>query len=342
MASLICRNGLYYANYYKSGKVVRKSLRTRDRDEALEKLAGLEERLQAEALNPAKKDPSPAAFWKEYLPYCEASKRQNSVDMEVYTWRQFLKLFNPPTLGAVTRGDVERVKVKLRREGKKPKTVNNFLVLCRAWYNYATKLGLYTGDNPFAGVAHLEVPKPKPLACSAKERDKIMAAAKAHSRDMYLFCALGFYAGFRKTEILQARWSWFDFDGRVIDMPSDASWQPKNGRYRQIPLPDVLSAILGQFRRPGDADSYVVAPEIEQENGRYRFDPRIDFAAVVATAKVKTKITPHVMRHTYATLLLKAGVSTAKVSQWLGHSSIQITVDTYGHLCGWDEDINKL
>ena len=44
-----------------------------------------------------------------------------------------------------------------------------------------------------------------------------------------------------------------------------------------------------------------------------------------------TRIRYHDMRHTYATNLLKAGENITDVSGLLGHSSIQITVDTYGH-----------
>ena len=40
---------------------------------------------------------------------------------------------------------------------------------------------------------------------------------------------------------------------------------------------------------------------------------------------------PHDLRHTYATILLVAGVSPAYVQKQLGHSSISMTVDIYGH-----------
>ena len=40
---------------------------------------------------------------------------------------------------------------------------------------------------------------------------------------------------------------------------------------------------------------------------------------------------PHDLRHTYATILLMAGVSPAYVQKQLGHSSISMTVDIYGH-----------
>jgi integrase len=40
---------------------------------------------------------------------------------------------------------------------------------------------------------------------------------------------------------------------------------------------------------------------------------------------------PHTLRHTYASLLLAQGVSTVYVKEQLGHYSIQVTVDLYGH-----------
>jgi integrase len=44
------------------------------------------------------------------------------------------------------------------------------------------------------------------------------------------------------------------------------------------------------------------------------------------------RFTPHVLRHTYASRLIAANVPLAYISRQLGHSSIRVTVDTYGHL----------
>ena len=41
---------------------------------------------------------------------------------------------------------------------------------------------------------------------------------------------------------------------------------------------------------------------------------------------------PHVLRHTFASLLLAQGESLAYVKDQLGHASIRLTVDLYGHL----------
>ena len=44
------------------------------------------------------------------------------------------------------------------------------------------------------------------------------------------------------------------------------------------------------------------------------------------------KIHPHILRHTYASLLIQAGESLAYIRDQLGHHSIKVTVDIYGHL----------
>ena len=56
-----------------------------------------------------------------------------------------------------------------------------------------------------------------------------------------------------------------------------------------------------------------------------------DFAKVVKTAEIPP-IRFHDLRHSHASLMLKAGVSPKAISEMLGHASISITMDVYAHL----------
>ena len=56
-----------------------------------------------------------------------------------------------------------------------------------------------------------------------------------------------------------------------------------------------------------------------------------DFLPCVAFAGLR-RITFHALRHSYASHLMQAGASLIYVKEQMGHSSIQVTVDTYGHL----------
>jgi site-specific recombinase XerD len=40
----------------------------------------------------------------------------------------------------------------------------------------------------------------------------------------------------------------------------------------------------------------------------------------------------HVLRHTYASLLLRSGVDVVRLSKWLGHKHVSITLRTYAHM----------
>ena len=51
-------------------------------------------------------------------------------------------------------------------------------------------------------------------------------------------------------------------------------------------------------------------------------------------------VTPHIMRHTFASLLASAGVSIFKIAQWLG-DDVRVTQKHYAKLLPKDEDIEK-
>jgi integrase len=51
-----------------------------------------------------------------------------------------------------------------------------------------------------------------------------------------------------------------------------------------------------------------------------------------------TRLTPHDCRHSYASLMIAAGVNAKSLSTYMGHSSIQITYDRYGHLMPGNEE----
>lgn len=55
--------------------------------------------------------------------------------------------------------------------------------------------------------------------------------------------------------------------------------------------------------------------------------------------KINIKVNPHLLRHTHATELIRAGWDMSYVQKRLGHTDIQTTINTYVHLT--DEDLEK-
>ena len=70
----------------------------------------------------------------------------------------------------------------------------------------------------------------------------------------------------------------------------------------------------------------------------YRYQFLSAFNTVAEAAGVEW-VTPHILRHTFASQLAIKGVSIFKISKWLGHSDVKTTM-IYAHLADYDEEVN--
>ncbi len=63
-----------------------------------------------------------------------------------------------------------------------------------------------------------------------------------------------------------------------------------------------------------------------------------DFERAAAKAGLPPEFIPHTLRHCYASTALASGIPITEVSRWLGHKSIEVTHQIYGHLVptSWD------
>jgi len=93
------------------------------------------------------------------------------------------------------------------------------------------------------------------------------------------------------------------------------------------------------YRRPS---GFVLKPRLAYgPEKRYRWEFSKVFAVLLAEAKVPAWVTPHVLRHTFASLAAQAGISLYKIGTWMGHSSTEVT-EIYAHLAAYDPDINRI
>jgi integrase len=162
--------------------------------------------------------------------------------------------------------------------------------------------------------------------------------------------------GMRRGEVLGLRWRDTDLDaGRVAirqtlaavrDVDGDCGrhllvfGEPKTAKGRRtVPLPPQTIAVLRAHRRAQAADRLAAGPDyrdqdlvfaepdgspIHPDKFRKRFEIRIARSGL-------PRIRFHDLRHTYATLALRAGVHPKVVAEVLGHANISITLDTYSH-----------
>lgn len=200
------------------------------------------------------------------------------------------------------------------------------------WSWIATKHHLPV--NPLRLKMQRLAKSPRRDFCTREERDLLIA--NTPNDELKLILLLGFHAGLRKMEIVEARPQWFDIGAGLIHVGKTETFTPKDSDDRTIPMSAVLKAFLMQYSLPGP---FAIAPAVKHGKSEYRYDFRRPFNEYVASRGVAC--TAHTMRRTFASLLVSSGVSIYKISKWLG-DEVATVEKAYAHLIAGDADIDKL
>ncbi len=158
-----------------------------------------------------------------------------------------------------------------------------------------------------------------------------------------MLCAVR--TGLRLGEILGLQWGDLDFHVKFIDVRRQFTKGrldlTKSGKIRRVDLSDQLCEAFRQAREIRETELAIEGREFDPEepifrNGAgHRLDPSRVSKTILRRCLLLAdlrQIRFHDLRHTFASLLLANGESLVYVKDQLGHHSIQITVDTYGHL----------
>jgi integrase len=164
-----------------------------------------------------------------------------------------------------------------------------------------------------------------------------------------LYC--GFHAGMRKLEIIEARPHWFDLKAGAVTIQATETFQTKDKDHRTVPLTSGFKAFIVKYGLPSP---FMLMPHVPKGLYKYRYDFRKPFEEYIksyaAGKRRGTKelapvqdlswLTPHVMRHTFASLHAAAGTSIYKIALWLG-DGVEVVQRHYAKLSPSDADINK-
>jgi integrase len=158
------------------------------------------------------------------------------------------------------------------------------------------------------------------------------------------------YYGFRRSEILGLRWSSIDFEENVIDvnhtaikMDSGTVYCDKcknESSFRKLPLSNDVKKYLQTLRRKQKEDRMLYGGEYKENDYVCKWQDGTPFSPDYVSHRFKDILTKydmpnirfHDLRHSSASNLLKMGFSLKEIQEWLGHSTITITADTYAHL----------
>jgi integrase/recombinase XerD len=247
------------------------------------------------------------------------------------------------------------VEATLRRS-----TVNRKLSALASFYEFHQRHGVALGDlltrwQPSGGrsgshkpfLAHLgsrderrrtvslKADRRIPRALPDAEVDTLLAACDL-DRDRLLLTLLR-QAGLRVGEALGLRHEDLDARRGEVSVVSRVNANEARAKSwgRQVPIPTRVIRVYSDYLHEeyGALDSdYVFVNLSGDHQGRPMDYPAVDRLVRRLRARTSIRFTPHELRHSYATDLLRRGVPVEVVQKLMGHASITTTADTYSHL----------
>ncbi len=219
-----------------------------------------------------------------------------------------------------------------------PASIYGRWVTLRGLLGYAARRGLIPA-NPGDLLEKREKPKPGEAVVRCLSKDEIarlMAAAPAYHADAI---AIGLFLGLRIGEVLGLKWQDIDIAGGQVHVRYQVTPPGKRERLKSDAgrRDVVLMASLGKrlaARRlaspRGADDDLVIGTRLGTTVGHRNLQSRgIDKAAEDAGL---ADVTFHVLRHTFASILIDQGRDITYVAEQLGHSDPSFTLRRYGHL----------
>ena len=161
----------------------------------------------------------------------------------------------------------------------------------------------------------------KRFLTAKEERDMLKTFRELGFEESYWRCAFMIYTGARDGEVRNLQWT--DIDGRKVTLDG------KTG-HRTLVMPERAMEAIRWSREQGNLRPFPISYE--------QFKSEWDTVAERLGLSEDRTWVPYVMRHTCASRLVQRGVDLRRVKDWMGHSTIHMTMN-YAHLAPRDLDV---
>lgn len=286
-----------------------------------------------------------AEIWREN--YIKPLRRASTYER----YGNILTRYVNPAIGSMPVDEIRRKHIrdlllKVHRAGGSRSTIAIIRDVISGVMGYAVEDEIIDA-NPVTGILkRLKLERDKSLQViplSHEQVDLFLTTCRKVDPDYYVFFLMAFRTGMRLGELLALKWACIDWNEKNILVEKSyrrgVEAGTKTDKNRLVDMSDQLILELKKLyaarKREGLAAGAggPVVDIIFHRDGKHmeqNFIRRV-FKRILKKAGMReTKL--HITRHTFASLLLTSGVSPVYVKEQLGHSSIDITVDIYGHL----------
>ena len=273
-------------------------------------------------LNPnrARKSPTFRQFAADYLDWARTNKKPTTVLRNQMAIHALLPVLGAKKLNGITAWAIEQFKKARREAGTQPGTINTDLATLKAMFRKAREWGKMTA-TPEAGVKKLPSPEPRTRFLSEEEEALLLSACQPALRRIV---QAGILSGLRRIELVNLRPEDVDLERKTLRVDPAFS---KSGKGRTLPLGPRLQAVL-KTALSIRAEAPVV---FVTKAGKAWTVDAFTVTLQYYSKRVINPIGPHVLRHTFASRLVMAGVDIRTVQELMGHADITMTM-RYAHL----------
>ena len=263
-------------------------------------------------------------WWPTY-PAAAGNRSTTITEKEIH-----LRLHLKPVLGDVpldkVQGEVvSRMLAALRAKGLGEKSVKNVLTTLRRILGSAVEWGYLDG---VPSLPRVKVPQPKWDHLTSEESTRLVGAARSEDERALLLFAL--HTGARAGEQIAIEWADLDWTNHLVILRRSSTrgvvGPTKTGKERRVALTGTLERALKAIRHLRGPLVFCNPDKSELRIGQLH--ERLWGALRRAGLR---KIRWNDLRHSFASQLSTAGVPLRQVQEWLGHSTINMTM-RYAHL----------
>lgn len=265
-------------------------------------------------------------FYLEYLKY-ERRLSYNTVD----SYGENLKLLSDTVKKSILNLSADEIRTFLKNSEATPRTKSHYLTVFNSFYNYMI-FNDRLSVNPCDGIKSPKLEKKLPTYLTDEEVDRLLNITLTKPVDYRNKAMLEvmYATGTRISELINLELNQIDFEECIIRVVG------KGKKDRIIPLGDTAIKSLDNYitnYRPfilkTKTSNYVFINKDGNKISRQGFFKILK--ALCNKAGIKKDVSPHTLRHSFATHLLNNGADLRIIQELLGHENLT-TTEIYSHL----------
>lgn len=277
---------------------------------------------------------------QEFVRYISTEKRLSPNTVEAYSrdlaqWERFATSDGtyPLSPASTSVSDLRLwVAALARRPDMSQRSIRRKVQSLRAFFNFMMRRhGL--GANPAAALALARLPHTLPVFARTDEINALLDSPLTSDDDFIevrdrLILTVFYETGIRCSELMTLE------DANINTITGELKVHGKRNKDRVVPFGEELSRMIEHYRRLRDKTAGQAAGFFLRPDGKPLSRPQI-YAIVhrrLAEGGIHAaRLSPHMLRHTFATDMVNGGASLSAVQQLLGHASLA-TTQIYTHV----------